>query len=490
LMAIVAEARANGFPVEPNLLVDAAKLPITGTDEGTTGDGEHVDAFTLAYNQLTHMPKAWQLIDVLGVNGLVRVAFVDSGFATGTPGYTNPDFPSSGELIQWDVSDSDDDASGPGQAIAWHGTEVAGIAGAYPNNGAGTAGTGGQVIEMVLLRVAEEDGRMSWYDVAKAIHQSVGLGAEIVNLSMAGTCEGLCQTLGGLNGLSAAQEAIALAEDQGMLVIGAAGNGGPDTVGDDLGTVMVMPCAEAGVLCVGALEGSGEEASYTISTDRAEYSNYGIGVDLWAPGWARCTMLPDQDEPPPCVGTSISAPYVAGIAAMAKAINPELTGDEIADILIVTTQQGGTDPDVDAQGVVDAYAALIEAAGGGLPADIYEPNNTSRRAAPLTLTGTRTALSGFTLHLSNDVDTYGFRLDAAGTVTISIQYAQSFGDLAIILYDAAGSMIAQGVFQGWQTSGLPYDQQVITIPLTAGDYVLLVQGTGVDLGAYDLLIGR
>jgi serine protease len=461
---------------------------MSGTDEGAVS-GSTVDAFALGYNQLTHMPRAWQLTEVLGVTHRVRVAVIDSGFALGMEDYENPDFPDPTDIPQWDISDDDEDVSGPSEAQAWHGTQVAGIAAAHMNNAYGTAGTGAQVIDLVLIRVGDEDGRMSWYDVAKAIHQAIGLGAEVINLSMAGTCDGLCQTLGAFSGLNATKEAIVdLAYENNVVVISAAGNGGADTVGDNLSTVTVLPCAYDHVICIGALAGTASNGTYTASKKRASYSNYGTTVDLWVPGSLHCTVLPGSSEARMCQGTSAAAPYAAGIAALMKAANSALTADQVAVLLRQSAQKGGEDSEVDRGGIIDAYAAVLAATGGKLPADRYEPNEDRTRAANLVIGASGATVQGCTISTSTDVDAYTFELAAERTINISAQYVQSFGDLQIELQDANGRVLYQGTFSGQVSSGLAYDQKFISATLPAGRYTLIVRGVTSSLAAYDLAI--
>lgn len=488
LMSIVAQARVDGLPVMPNFAFDAAgQIPRTGTDEGPAADGGTVDAFTLAYNELTHLTRAWQLIDALQIDRQARVAVIDTGFAPGMPGYENPDFPPPSEIPQWDVADRDEDASGAGESLGWHGTQVAGIAAAYLDNGFGTAGTGGQVSELVLLRVEDEGGRMSWYQVAKAIHQAVGLGAEVINLSMAGACDSLCETLGGLSGLSALRASLELAHEQGVIVIGAAGNGGTDQVGDNLASVTVMPCADPSVLCIGALDGSVQDGEYIVEAERAPYSNYGQVIDLWAPGTVRCTVLPDQEDAPPCIGTSAAAPFVTGVAAMMKAANPSLTHDDAARIFAETAQQSANDPTLR---VLDAYAALM-AAGGRLPDDAYEPNDDDRRAASIQLARNPTRLDGLTLSGPEPADHFTFTLTAPATLTITVEYIRSFGDVLISLHaeNRANTLFPDVVEAA--ASGLSYDQQVIVADLSAGRYfITILPARSEEPAVYNLEIRR
>jgi hypothetical protein len=90
-----------------------------------------------------------------------------------------------------------------------------------------------------------------------------------------------------------------------------------------------------GVLHVGAISSLGQ---------RCHYSNYGTGLDLVAPSsnlhlYGRLNvsgvdlMVPLRSDLYPFGGTSACAPIVAGVAALVRSANPDLTARQIASIL-------------------------------------------------------------------------------------------------------------------------------------------------------------
>lgn len=94
----------------------------------------------------------------------------------------------------------------------------------------------------------------------------------------------------------------------GLIVIGAAGNGNPPGTGTELiNTNKFFPACYTGVICVGAIQ----EDLYV-----APFSNYGAEVDIFAPG--RFVMSSTTGGSlAEGSGTSLAAPVVAGAAACA-----------------------------------------------------------------------------------------------------------------------------------------------------------------------------
>jgi hypothetical protein len=78
---------------------------------------------------------------------------------------------------------------------------------------------------------------------------------------------------------------------------------------------------------------------------------------------------------------SASAPFVAGIAAMGKAINPALTSDQVRDLL---PDSAWTDGNV--SHYVNAYKAVRRASNGVLPHDHGGASECSRAVMMAALT--------------------------------------------------------------------------------------------------------
>ena len=255
------------------------------------------------YGPKLGLPQAWGYS--LG-SGSVVVAILDSGVMAKTPDLA-------GRLRPPLVS--------PGLALldgttCHHGTWVASVAGMGVNNGVGGAGVGNFAILPVI--VTDWNGRTTDSWSVNGIRMAADAGARAINVS---------QYAGDYGRLDVA---AAYAKGQGALVFVAAGNGNsknPMTGYDNLIFV-----------------------SGTDSLDRRwdngpgqEGSAWGPFVDLAAPAWH--VLVADPTLPNGYGlgdGTSFSAPFAAGAAALAWSINPLLAPDEVYAILKETAVDLGT----------------------------------------------------------------------------------------------------------------------------------------------------
>ncbi len=126
------------------------------------------------------------------------------------------------------------------------------------------------------------------FQVTSGIYEAVKAGANIINLS-----------LGGTEATPIMEQMIHQASQQGVLVIGAAGN--------SPGTHPVFPAAYPDVLAVTAEGGDGEAAAY---------ANTGAFVDVMMPGRS---FIEYNGTTFMINGTSASAAYVSGLAASLSA---------------------------------------------------------------------------------------------------------------------------------------------------------------------------
>ncbi len=104
---------------------------------------------------------------------------------------------------------------------------------------------------------------------------------------------------------------------------------------------------------------------------RSSFSAYGDDLDVVAPGEDILSTIPNNGTSNG-TGTSMAAPHAAGVAALVLSANPDLTGQQVRDIIESTAQQVGdygyqdepSRPDWNeyvGYGLVDAHAAVLAA---------------------------------------------------------------------------------------------------------------------------------
>jgi subtilisin family serine protease len=227
----------------------------------------------------------------------------------------------------------------------FHGTHVAGIIGAK-DNGFGVVGIAPGV-RLWSASIGADEGVMS--GVIAGLDWAVGTGKiEVINMSLAcGDSAGQpwCQSAS-----SGLKTAIANAVDAGIVVIAAAGNEHQDVAMvpripasfPDPITVSALadfdgvPGALAPVPSAKACNSVGATKPEEKDDSLAEFSNWGAGVDIIAPGSCILSTMPLGTAPGggdylKLSGTSMASPHVAGAAAVLAAIrNPSNRSDVMA----------------------------------------------------------------------------------------------------------------------------------------------------------------
>ncbi|MBD2091972.1 peptidase S8 [Microcoleus sp. FACHB-1515] len=221
----------------------------------------------------------------------VTVAVIDTGISP------VPDLENTKIVAGYDfVSDREDATDDNG-----HGTHVAGTIAQSTNNEFGVAGIAYEAA-LMPLKVLGAGGGGTVADIAEAIRFAADHGADVINMS-----------LGGGGDTDLMREAIDYAHSKGVVIVAAAGNANSNAA--------AYPARYPNVIAVSALDPAGQ---------KAEYSNYGAGVDIAAPGGGGTTeadgILQNTIDPQTgesvftsLQGTSMAAPHVAGVAALIKA---------------------------------------------------------------------------------------------------------------------------------------------------------------------------
>lgn len=257
---------------------------------------------------------AWQI--TTGSQEVV-VAVIDSGIDRDHPDLSANLWRNSAGHIGRDFIDFDND---PNDASG-HGTRMAGIIGARGNNGTGIAGVSWQV-SMMVLRVFDSSGRGTVADIAAAIDYAIVNRARIINASFGQRRAQISRV---------EYEAIQKAANAGILFVAAACNNGSD---NDINSAPQFPCYPASYDLPNIIS--------VAATDNADalmlQSNYGATtVDLGAPGEDILTTTPRTGASIPYIyvsGTSASAAFVSGAAALLLAQNPALDAGLMRDALL------------------------------------------------------------------------------------------------------------------------------------------------------------
>lgn len=293
----------------------------------------------------------------------VVIAIVDTGVDLNHPDLASKLVPGQSFLNLGQADANPMDTNG-------HGTHVAGIAAAIGNNGTGIAGMAWGA-RIMPLRVLEADGSGYTSDIALGVQWAWQNGADIINLSLGGP--DYSQTL---------QDVVNDAHSSGALVVAAMGNCRVAT-GDNTPCPTANPTAyPAAMDNVMAVSATGPTNTY------AYYSQYGDHNDIAAPGGAISyqpadgiySTMPTYDVDLTLYwghaknydylqGTSQATPFVAGLAALIRSLQPAMTPDEVQSLIETTAQDLG-DKGKDANyghGLIDAAAAIATIVKPGTP---------------------------------------------------------------------------------------------------------------------------
>ena len=291
-------------------------------------------------------PEAW----AAGFTGDgITIAVVDTGVDLDHPDLVNNLFVNAGEISGNGIDDDGngyvDDVHGYDFAgrdadpndVGGHGTHVAGTI-AAGLNGFGATGVAPNAT-ILPVRVLGDNGSGSTSAVAAGIRYAAEQGADIINLSLGGGYS------------SAIQTAIDYAEGLGSFIVAAAGNEGASSPGFPARFSSIYD----NVLSVGAHNNANQIAGFSNdvgTSNSVQIDAPGVGIFSTYVG-GRYAFLS---------GTSMAAPQVAGVAALALSANPSLTPSELRDLLVggTTTAAIGSD----ALGIVNAATTVAYAAAG------------------------------------------------------------------------------------------------------------------------------
>jgi subtilisin family serine protease len=222
------------------------------------------------------------------------------------------------DINGWGFPEGSNDPSPGTYEGADHGTHVAGIIGSVGNNNTGSAGVAWSVKLMPLRAFKKSIDDAALSDLISSVYYAVNNGAQIVNCSW------------GAEGAPTQAEidVFAYAESKGVLIVAAAGN-------ESKNVSLYSPASISTVLAVGSINSRRELSSF---------SSYGLKIGVLAPGGDVVTTFGTGiDERIYStvtgggydykVGTSISAPFVTGVAALVKTLLPQITPKNMIQLL-------------------------------------------------------------------------------------------------------------------------------------------------------------
>lgn len=278
-----------------------------------------VEKFNISPKSHINIEDAWKITKGEGV----RIAVIDSYFEINHQDLRENIIDIySIDNIDGDVSNKTDDAS--------HGSSVAGFI-ASPINAVGLVGAAPKAKLILIQQLLENDAH-----IIRAFEYAKNAGAKVINCSW-GT-ENVSQIVA---------QKIKEIKDDGITVIFASGN-------NSLGAYSLDAEHINDESELSTVIGVGASDEYN---DIAFYSNYGKNIDLLAPGgdtnilgilgiddsglFGNTLQRGLSNNYSFIDGTSFAAPITAGVVALMISVNPNLTPDQIRDILIQTTDKIG-----------------------------------------------------------------------------------------------------------------------------------------------------
>jgi subtilisin family serine protease len=212
----------------------------------------------------------------------------------------------------------DSNGNGVADEGVGHGTMVAGLVYRFAPQA-----------NLLPVKVLDSDGQGRLWDTIRGLYYAVDRGARVINTSW-----------------STYQESPVLKQvvqdcwTGGAVIVASAGN-------DNLNR-LTYPGAYANVLTV---------ASLNADNTKAGFSNYGLGIELDAPGTGLVSLAYGGGYATGS-GTSLSAPIVAAQAALIRSVRPTWTADQVRSRMLTTSRS------VDA--LNPNYVGLLGATGQGL----------------------------------------------------------------------------------------------------------------------------
>ncbi len=323
--------------LDPMLAGDLERSPLVDAIEPrgfAMLDGERVDWGV----DTVHAPVAWTLSSGAGA----RVLVIDDGYIRG-----REDLP----VVPLDhCAGPFDGCSAEGDS---HGTTVIGVIAMIAGNGVGGVGVAPGVGAADLYVygacgvLGPDTEGCPWDELVAGIDQGITWGVDVINMSVSGP-----------TGTPALAEAVARAEQAGIVVVASAGN--------NVSAAVRFPAGYGSVIGVAGVNDAGQAVAHQGDARGCiGFSGSGPGVAISAPFYAVTTVGP-TGYTRRC-GTSFSAPFVAGAAAIIRSLDPGISAEQVRLVLLHTAVdhgEPGWDPSY-GYGVLDIAAAVAAARDRG-----------------------------------------------------------------------------------------------------------------------------
>ncbi|NVM29727.1 MAG: S8 family peptidase [Candidatus Helarchaeota archaeon] len=234
-----------------------------------------------------------------------------------------------------------------------HGTHIAGtIAGNGKASNSTYVGVAPEA-KVIAAKVLASNGSGTFSGVIAGIEWAAKQNPHVMNLSLGANVPGSC------DGTDPCSMAVEAAMDQGVIVCIAAGNAGPGS-----STVGSPGCAKK-VITIGASDDNDNIAWFS---SRGPTLDNRVKPDIVLPGvdiiaarakdTAMGTIIDDHHTQ--ASGTSMATPHCAGVAALIKAEFPDITPQEVKELLMNTAMDLELDPNTQGKGRVDVTKAFAE----------------------------------------------------------------------------------------------------------------------------------
>ena len=289
-----------------------------------TGQFEGDSGADIGYKELNKQLKNSKLTNTL-------VAVIDTGV-----NYTLADLADNVRVdLGYDFVNDDE--------VAWddhdHGTHVSGVIAAKSDNGFSMAGIN-PYAQIIPVKVLDDQGSGYSSDIALGIRFAVDKGAKVINLS-----------LGSSSFDQVIESALEYAASKNVTIVAAAGNDGEDEIS--------YPASSKYAISVGAS---------TSADELADFSNYGKGLDIVAPG-EKIASLVTNGNVQYASGTSMASPHVAAVASLLYSQKPSITRTDVEKVLFQNAKDLGKKgyDTIYGNGRLDAYKAFMSGNTGSTP---------------------------------------------------------------------------------------------------------------------------